>query len=73
MASFCLEATIIPGHLRVKVYIPDYVLEIRGMVKLGRLSGEDLDISSWCISLSEKLFVYGSINLVEDMSAYSKR
>ena len=38
------------------------------MVKLGSLSGKDLDLSSWCISLDEKLFVYGSINLVEDMS-----
>ena len=65
LASFCLEATIIPGHLGVKVYIHDSVLENRGMVKLGSLSGKDLDLSSCCISLDEKLFVYGSINLVE--------
>ena len=43
------------------------MLEDRGLVKLGRLSGEDLALSSWCKS------VYRRIDLVADISTYAKR
>ena len=41
-------------------------------MKLKRLSGEDLDLSSCCSSLSAKIAVSGSINLVTDISIYEK-
>ena len=44
------------------------MLEFRGLVKLVRLYGEDLSISSCWIILSAKISVSGSINLVVDMT-----
>ena len=48
------------------------MLETRGLLKLGRLSGEDLDISSWWIILSVKRAVYGIIDLVSDTATYAR-
>ena len=50
-----------------------YMFDIKGLVKLGRLSGEDLDLSSWCIILYEKLAVSGIVSLVADVATYAKR
>ena len=49
------------------------MFETRGLAKLGRLSGEDLDLSSWWRSLAAKFSVSGRINLVTDMSTDAKR
>ena len=49
------------------------ILENRGLVKLGRFSGEDLALSSWWSSLATKLAVSGIMDLVVDMEIYVKR
>ena len=49
------------------------MFDTRGLVKLGRLSGEDLDISSWWISLAKKIAVSGRINLVTYMNTDATR
>ena len=60
-------------YLRVKLLFPDFMLEVRGLVKLGRFSGEYLDISSWWSSLHVKLSVSVIMRLVEDMATDAKR
>ena len=59
--------------MKVKVSFTAYILEYRGLVKLGRLYGKDLDVSSWWISLAPKIDVYGRMELVVDMKTYAKR
>ena len=49
------------------------MLYARGLVKFGRLSGEDLDLYSLWSSLAAKIAVSGRINLVTDMSTDAKR
>ena len=49
------------------------MLEARELMKLGRLSGEDLAISLWWSSLDAKLSVYGIMDLVADMDTDTKR
>ena len=44
------------------------MLDARGLVKLGKLSTEDLALSSWWLILAAKLAVYGRMNLVADMA-----
>ena len=56
------------ASLMVKVSFTDYMLEARIFVKLGRLYGEDLDLSSWWRILVTKLAVSGIIDLVTDMA-----
>ena len=56
--------------MKVKV---SSIMDTRGLVKLVRLSVEDLDLSSWESGLAEKLAVYGIMDLVTDMAAYTKR
>ena len=58
------------ASLKVKV---SSIMDTRGLVKLVRLSVEDLDLSSWESRLAEKLAVYGIMALVTDMAAYTKR
>ena len=59
--------------LKVKLSFPACMLEFRVLLKLVRFSGEDLDFSSWWSSLSEKITVFGIMELVKDMAIYSKR
>ena len=59
--------------MKVKVSFTSYMLEDMGVVKLGRLSGEDLDISSWWSRMDAKLDVSGRIDLVVDMATDVKR
>ena len=49
------------------------MLEDKGLLKLVMLSGDDLALSSWCISLASKLAVYERMELVADMSTNVKR
>ena len=49
--------------LKVKLSFPSYILEDRGLVKLVRLSGEYLALSTLWRSLAEKLDVYGIMEL----------
>ena len=49
------------------------MFETRWLVRLGRLSGEDLDFSSFRISLDAKLAVSGRMELVTDVATYTKR
>ena len=60
------------AYLKVKVSLTLSMMESRVLVKLGRLSGEDLDIYSWWGSLDEKLAVSERMNLVVDMATYAK-
>ena len=55
----------------MKVSLPVYILESRGLVKLGILSGEYLDLSSWWITLAAKLSASGRMYLVVDMATYA--
>ena len=48
-------------------------LEARGLVKLGMIYGEELDIFSWQRSLASKLAVSERIDLVVDTATYAKR
>ena len=61
------------ASLKAKVSFPASILEARGLVKLGRLSGEDLDLYSWWSSLAAKLAVSGRMDLVTDMDTDAKR
>ena len=49
------------------------MFDTRGLVKLGRLYGEELDIYSWWSILAAKLSGYGIIYLVEDVATDTKR
>ena len=49
------------------------MLETRGLFKLGRLSGEDLALSSWWSSLAAKFAISGRMDLVEVMATDAKR
>ena len=59
--------------LNKKLSFPAVMLEFRGLVKLDRLSGKELSLSSWWISLAAKLAVYRIIDLVADMDIDAKR
>ena len=59
--------------LKVKVSFTSSMFYARGLVKLGRLSGEDLDFYSLWISLAAKLVVDGRMDLLSDMSTYVKK
>ena len=59
--------------MKVKVSFPASMLDARGLVKLGRFYGEDLDLSSWWISLDEKLDIFVIMDLVEYMATDTKR
>ena len=61
------------ADLKVKVSFPSSMLEVRCLVDLGILSGGYLGLSSWYISLAEKLAFSGSVNLVADMATDAKR
>ena len=52
---------------------PASMMKARGLVKLGRLSREDLDLSSWWIRLSAKIAIYGIMDSVADMATDTKR
>ena len=55
------------------VAFPAYMLEARGLVKLGRFSGEELGLSSWWSSLSAKNYVSRITALVVDIATDAKR
>ena len=55
-------------YLKVKFSSPSSKLDARGLVNLGRLSGEDICISSWWIRLDKKIAVTGSMSLLVDMN-----
>ena len=57
----------------MKVSFPASVLDARGLVKLGRFYGEDLDLSSWWISLDEKLSLSERMDFVADMAIDEKK
>ena len=59
--------------MKMEVSFPDSMLEARGVVKLGRLSGEELALYSWWSSLAAKIAVSGRMNLVLDMATDTKR
>ena len=59
--------------LKVKVSFPAYISGFRGLVKLGKLSGEELALSSWWIKLAEKIVFSVITYLVVDMDADAKR
>ena len=59
--------------MKIKVSFPYYILEAMGLVKLVRLSVENLDLSSWWSSLAAKLAVSGRMELVIDMATDAKR
>ena len=60
-------------YLKVNLSLPGSMLEYRGLMKLERLSGEDLDFYSWWIRLSEKLAFSCRMYLVTDMAKDTKR
>ena len=49
------------------------MLDARGLAKLGRFSGEDLDLSSWWTILDEKLSLYERMDVVADMAIDEKK
>ena len=61
------------NSFKVKLWFPDSMLDIMGLVKLVILSGEDLDIYSWWIILSEKISVSGIMELLSDIATYAYR
>ena len=61
------------ASLKVKLSFPVSVLEASRLVKLGRLSGKDLDLSSWWSSLVEKLAVSEIMYLVAYIATDAKR
>ena len=61
------------ASLKVKVPFPAPILESKMLLKLGRLSGDDLALYSWWRSLVAKIAVSGLIELVTDMDTYVKR
>ena len=58
---------------KVKVSFLASILDARGLVKLGRFPGEELNLSSWWISLATKISVYGRMDLVSNMATDAKR
>ena len=60
-------------YLKVKLSFPASKLESKGLVKLGRLSGEELYFSLWWISLAAKFSVSVKIDFVVDMITYAKK
>ena len=58
---------------KVKVSFSDFMLESRGLVKLGGFSGEDLALYLWWIRLATKIAVSGRMELLEDMATDEKR
>ena len=61
------------ASLKVNVSFTAYMLETRGLVKLGILSGEYLALSSWWSILTVKLAVSRRMELVTDMDTDTKR
>ena len=59
--------------MNAKLSFPAFMLEFMGLVKLERLSGKELSLYSWWISLAAKLAVYRIIDLVADMDIDAKR
>ena len=59
--------------LKVKVSFTSSMLELRGFMKLGRFSGEDLDIYSWWNILAAKFTVSVIMDLMADMATNVKR
>ena len=55
------------ASLKVEVSTIFSLLETMGLMKLSRLSGEYLDLSSWCSSVVSKLAVSGRMDLAADM------
>ena len=49
------------------------MFETRELAELGIFSGEYLALSSWWITLAEKLAVSGKMDLVEDIATYANR
>ena len=56
------------SSLKVKVSFPASMMEARGLVDLGRLSVDDLDLSSWWRILAAKLDVSVRIYVIADMA-----
>ena len=56
-------------YLKVKVSFSFSMFETRRLVKLGKLSGEDLDLSSWWSILDSKIALFGGTKLEADMDA----
>ena len=56
------------SYLKVKVSFTSSTFDTRGLVKLGKISGYDLALSSWWSSLAAKLTVSVRMDLVEDMN-----
>ena len=61
------------GFLEGECVIATSMFETRILVKLGRLSRKDLDLSSFQISLAEKIAVSDRMDLATDMAKYLKR
>ena len=59
-------------YLKLKISCNSSILDTRGLLKLGILSGDYLALSLWLISLAAKLAVYGRIDLVEVIAIYAK-
>ena len=57
----------------MKLSFSSSVFDTRGLVKLGRLSGDYLTLSSCWISLTKKLAIYERMDLVAEMVTYLKR
>ena len=58
--------------MKLKVSFPASMLEARELLKLVRLYGEVLALSSWWSSLAEKHDVYVRMDLVTDMATDAK-
>ena len=61
------------AQLKVNVSFPASMLEDRGLLKLGRLYGYYLALSSWWRILAAKLAVSGRMDLVEKMTTDAER
>ena len=59
--------------LKVKLSLPDSLLEYSGLVKFGRFSGEELALSSRWNILDAKNNVYERMELVAYMGTYARR
>ena len=60
-------------YLKVKVSFTYSMFDARGLLKLGRFSGEDLAFSSWWSSLSGKTSVSRRMDRLIDMATDAKR
>ena len=58
-------------YLNIQVLLTAYKLEDRGLVKLGKVSGEDLNLYLWWSRLAENFTFSGSMDLVTDMATYA--